>query len=263
MADAASPLRVIDLNVDCGESFGAWTLGDDAAVLRHVTSANIACGAHAGDPDVMRRTLRLCRELGVSPGAHPGYPDLQGFGRRALPMSLDETANSVLAQLGALEALARAEGVRLVHVKPHGALYNRAAVDRQIANAIAGAVAAFDRGLILVGLAGSQLIEAGREAGLRVAREAFVDRAYEADGSLRARHLPGALIEDVARSAAQALSIALRSEVLAHDGARVSVQADTLCIHGDTTGAPARAEQLRRALEQAGVVVQPLPRVYG
>ncbi len=252
----------MDLNVDCGESFGAWTLGDDAAVLRHVTSANIACGAHAGDPLVMRRTLRLCRGLGVSAGAHPGYPDLQGFGRRALPLSADEIAASVLSQLGALEALARAEGVKLAHVKPHGALYNRAAADREIADAIAGAVAAFDRRLILVGLAGSQLIEAGRAAGLQVAGEAFVDRAYEADGSLRARHLPGALIDDVARGVAQALSIALRGEVSSWDGARISLQADTLCIHGDTPGAAARAEQLRRALEQGGVVVSPLPALY-
>lgn len=248
----------MDLNVDCGESFGVWTLGDDAAVLRHVTSANIACGAHAGDPSVMRRTLRLCRELGVIAGAHPGYPDLQGFGRRALPLSPDEIANSVLAQLGALDALARAEGVRLAHVKPHGALYNRAAGDREIADAIAGAVAAFDRRLILVGLAGSQMIEAGQAAGLRVAREAFVDRAYEADGSLRARHLPGALIEDVARGVAQALSIALRGEVTSWDGACVWLEADTLCVHGDTPGAAARAEQLRHALEQGGVVVTPL-----
>lgn len=248
----------MDLNVDCGESFGAWTLGDDAAVLRHVTSANIACGGHAGDPGVMRRTLRLCRDLGVSAGAHPGYPDLQGFGRRALPMSPDEIADSVLAQLGALEALARAEGVKLTHVKPHGALYNRAAADRAVADAIAGAVAAFDRGLILVGLAGSQLIEAGRAAGLRVAREAFADRAYEADGSLRARHLPGALIEDMAQGVAQALGIALRGEVTSWDGARARLEADTLCIHGDTPGAAARAEQLRRALEQGGVVVRPL-----
>lgn len=248
----------IDLNVDCGESFGAWTLGDDAAVLRHVTSANIACGGHAGDPGVMRRTLRLCRELGVSAGAHPGYPDLQGFGRRALPMSPDEIADSVLAQLGALEALARAEGVKLTHVKPHGALYNRAAADRAVADAIAGAVAAFDRGLILVGLAGSQLIEAGRAAGLRVAREAFADRAYEADGSLRARHLPGALIEDTVQGVAQALGIALRGEVTGWDGSCVRLEADTLCIHGDTPGAAARAEQLRRALEQGGVAVRPL-----
>lgn len=248
----------MDLNVDCGESFGAWTLGDDAAVLRHVTSANIACGGHAGDPGVMRRTLRLCRALGVSAGAHPGYPDLQGFGRRALPMSPDEIADSVLAQLGALEALARAEGVKLTHVKPHGALYNRAATDRAVADAIAGAVAAFDPGLILVGLAGSQLIEAGRAAGLCVAREAFADRAYEADGSLRARHLPGALIEDTAQGVAQALGIALRGEVTSWDGACVRLEADTLCIHGDTPGAAARAEQLRRALEQAGVAVRPL-----
>jgi UPF0271 protein len=248
----------IDLNCDCGESFGAWSKGDDAALLAHATSANIACGAHAGDPDVMRQTVRLTRELGVAAGAHPGYPDLQGFGRRALALSPDEVANSVLAQIGALAAVARAEGVRLTHVKAHGALYNQAAAAAPLAEAIAWAVATFDRELILVGLAGSALVEAGRAAGLRVAREAFADRAYEPSGRLRDRRLPGALIEDHARCLQQALTIITQGSVMTYDGGSAPVQADTICLHGDTPGAAARAAFLRQGLAAAGVRVSAL-----
>ncbi len=249
-------MPTIDLNCDCGEGFGAWQLGDDAALLRHVSSANIACGAHAGDPEIMRRTLRLCRELGVAAGAHPGYPDLHGFGRRALPMSPAEVENNVLAQLGALAALARAEGVALRHVKPHGALYNVAAVTPAIAEAIARAVAAFSRELLLVGLAGSQLVAAGAAAGLRVAREAFADRGYAADGTLLPRGTPGALIVEPAENLAQALRIVIEGHVLGPGGERVPVVADTLCVHGDMPGAAGRAEALRRGLEAAGVLVR-------
>ena len=249
-------MPTIDLNCDCGEGFGAWQLGDDAALLRHVSSANIACGAHAGDPEIMRRTLRLCRELGVAAGAHPGYPDLHGFGRRALPMSPAEVENSVLAQLGALAALARAEGVALRHVKPHGALYNVAAVTPAIAEAITRAVAAFSRELLLVGLAGSQLVAAGEAAGLRVAREAFADRGYAADGTLLPRGTPGALIVEPAENLVQALRIVIEGHVLGPGGERVPVVADTLCVHGDTPGATRRAEALRHRLEAAGVLVR-------
>jgi 5-oxoprolinase (ATP-hydrolysing) subunit A len=251
-------MPTIDLNCDCGESFGPWQLGDDPAVLRHVSSANIACGAHAGDPDVMRRTLRLCRELGVAAGAHPGYPDLQGFGRRVLPMGPQEVASSVLAQVGALAALARAEGVELRHVKPHGALYNRAAVDAPLAEAIAGAVAAFSRELVLVGLAGSCLVAAGEAAGLRVAREAFADRGYAADGTLLPRGGPGALILDPAENLAQALRIVRERSVAGPAGEAVPVVADTLCVHGDTPGAAERAAALRKGLGEAGVMVRAL-----
>jgi UPF0271 protein len=248
----------IDLNCDCGESFGAWPLGDDAALLAQVTSANVACGAHAGDPDVMRRTVRLAHELGVAVGAHPGFPDLQGFGRRTLDMTPDEIGNSVLAQIGALYAIARAEGVPLTHVKPHGALYNQAARIPALAEAIAYAVAAFSHELILVGLAGSALVAAGHAAGLRVAGEAFADRAYEADGSLRARRLPGALIEDNQRALAQALSIIQDGCATTLDSARVPIVADTICLHGDTPGAAQRAAFLRQGLLAAGVEVAPL-----
>lgn len=253
----------IDLNCDCGESFGAWRMGDDAALLPHVTSANIACGGHAGDPGSMRRTIWIAREHGVSVGAHPGYPDLQGFGRRVLPLTPDEIADTVLAQIGALHAIARSEGVRLTHVKPHGALYNQAAVTPAIAEAIAHAVAAFNDELILMGLAGSALIEAGRRAGLRVAREAFADRRYAADGTLRARHFPDAVIHDDDAALAQALSLARRQAIITVEGTHITVEADTICLHGDTPGAAARAALLRRGLEAAGIEVVPLTRLLG
>lgn len=248
----------IDLNCDCGESFGPWPMGDDAGVLPHVSSANIACGAHAGDPDTMRRTVRLARNLGVAVGAHPGFPDLQGFGRRVLPLSTDETANSVLAQVGALYAIARAEGVAVAHVKPHGALYNHAAVTPPVAQAIAEAIAAFDRSLILVALAGSALEAAGRAAGLPVAREAFADRVYEADGTLRARRYSDSMIFDYGQNLQQALHIVANGYVIAHDGSRVTVQADTICLHGDAPGAAERAAFLREGLRAAGVEVAAL-----
>lgn len=251
----------IDFNCDCGESFGTWTLGDDAALLRSVTSANVACGGHAGDPDVMRRTVRLARERGVAVGAHPGYPDLIGFGRRSLPMTPAQVANSVLAQIGALAAVARAEGVALTHVKPHGALYNDAVINVTLAQAIAQAVVAFDHDLILVGLAGSELIRAGEAAGLRVAHEAFADRRYEADGTLRSRSLPGAVLDAPNEAAAQAVQLVTQNYAQTLDGAHVPIHADTLCVHGDLPGAAARAAAVRQALDAAGVTVRALDKV--
>ena len=248
----------IDLNCDCGESFGPWPMGDDAGVLPHISSANIACGAHAGDPDTMRRTVRLARELGVAVGAHPGFPDLQGFGRRVLPLSTDEIANSLLAQVGALHAIARAEGVRLAHVKPHGALYNHAAVTPPVAQAIAEAVAAFDRTLILMVLAGSAMEQAGQAAGLQIACEAFADRVYEADGTLRARRHSDSMIFDYEQNLQQVINIVQHGYVIAHDGTRVAVQADTVCLHGDTPGAAERAAFLRNGLREVGVEVAAL-----
>lgn len=244
----------IDLNADCGESFGAWTMGDDAALLHYVTSANIACGAHAGDPDTMQQTVRIAHAAGVAVGAHPGYPDLVGFGRRSLPMSPQQVRNSVLAQIGALQAIAHAEGVALMHVKPHGALYNDAARNMQLAQAIAQAVAAFDTRLVLVGLANSALTRAGAAAGLRVAHEAFADRRYEPDGSLRARALPDAVIDEPDAAAQQALQLVAQGYALTLDGEQV--RADTLCLHGDLPGAVARAAAVRQALETAGVAVR-------
>jgi 5-oxoprolinase (ATP-hydrolysing) subunit A len=246
----------IDLNSDVGESYGAWSMGQDDALLPLVTSANIACGAHAGDPLVMARTVRLAAAHGVAIGAHPGYPDRDGFGRRELEMSPDELEASLLAQLGALEAIARVETGRLLsHVKPHGALYNRAAHDPALAETIVAAVGRFSRDVVLVGLAGSTLLAAARAAGLRVAAEAFADRAYEPDGSLRSRRLPGAILESPEAAAEQARSIAVDGRVRAHDGTIVEVRADTLCIHGDTPGAPAYASRVRGSLADAGVRV--------
>jgi len=246
---------MIDLNCDVGEAYGAWVVGSDEALIPLVTSANIACGFHAGDPGVIRATVRIARYHGVAIGAHPGYPDLQGFGRRAMALTPAEIEDIVLYQIGAVAAFARAAGATLAHVKPHGALYNRAARDRQAADAIARAVFGFDRDLILVGLAGSALVEAGKGIGLPVAREAFADRGYEADGSLRARDLPGALLQSVDAVVEQAISLARDGCVQAVTGERVSIDADTLCLHGDTPGALEFARAVRAGLEQTGITV--------
>ncbi|HPH97499.1 MAG TPA: 5-oxoprolinase subunit PxpA [Anaerolineaceae bacterium] len=243
-------MAAIDLNSDLGESFGAYRLGDDAAMMPLITSANVACGFHAGDPLVMAATLRLARAAGVAVGAHPGYPDLQGFGRRDMDLTPEEAEACVLYQLGALAAFARAEGVDLVHVKPHGALYNQAARSPALAAAVARAVARFSPGLILVGLAGSALITAGREAGLRVAAEAFPDRAYNPDGSLRSRRLPGAVLEAPAEVAAQALN-------LAQNGVN-GQPVDTLCLHGDNPAAVEHARAVNETLTTAGLILASL-----
>ncbi len=248
----------IDLNCDMGESFGRYTLGTDAALMPYITSANIACGLHASDPLVMERTVRTARDHGVGIGAHPGFPDLQGFGRRVMHLSPEEAEAFILYQVGALAGFVRAAGATLVHVKPHGALYNLAAKDRTLAEAIARGVARFDPALILVGLANSLLIQAGQEVGLSVARETFADRAYEDDGSLRPRHLPGAVLHDPAQAAEQALSIARDGLVTAYSGQQVPVQAETLCVHGDTPTALTIAQTIRQALIEAGVEVTSL-----
>jgi UPF0271 protein len=248
----------IDLNSDMGESFGRYTLGDDAALMPHITSANIACGFHASDPLVMDHTVRLAHEHGVAVGAHPGYPDLQGFGRRDMQLDPEEAEATILYQIGALAGFARAAGAGLVHVKPHGALYNRAAKDRALAEAIVRAVTKFSRELIVVGLANSELIKAALEAGQPVAREAFADRAYEADGSLRSRRLPGAVLHDADQAAEQAVRIARDGLVVAWGGQEVPVQAETLCVHGDTPTALTIVQAIRQALVEAGVDVAAL-----
>jgi UPF0271 protein len=246
----------VDLNCDMGESFGAWRMGADAAVMPHVTSANIACGYHAGDPAVMRSTVRLAREHGVAAGAHPGFPDLVGFGRRELSVTPAEVEGLVLYQVGALAAIATAEGMPMSHVKPHGALYNMAAKDRALSDAIARAIAAVDRRLVFFGLAGSVMLAAGRDAGLRVAAEGFADRAYLRDGTLAPRAMPGAVITEEAAVVARALRMVKDGVVTTPDGHDVPLDVQTLCVHGDTPGAPALARALRRALEGAGIVVR-------
>ncbi|MCI0570311.1 MAG: LamB/YcsF family protein [Myxococcaceae bacterium] len=248
-------MRRVDLNCDMGESFGAWRMGDDEAVLPHVTSVSIACGFHAGDPSVMLRTVRAAAERGVAIGAHPGLPDLVGFGRRRMSVSPDEAYALVVYQVGALLGFTRAVGTRLAHVKPHGALYNMAAADTALAAAIARAVRDVDSGLVLFGLAGSALITEAERAGLRVASEVFPDRGYEADGSLASRGKPGALVTDPEEAARRAVRMVVEGKVAASDGRDVTVRADTLCVHGDGPHAADIARLLRQRLQEAGVQV--------
>lgn len=248
----------IDLNSDVGESFGRYCLPDDQAIMAHITSANVACGCHAGDPCVMEATVESAIRYGLSIGAHPGYPDLQGFGRREMSLAAEEIEAYMLYQVAALAGVARAAGAEVVHVKPHGALYNTAARDPAVARAVARGVARFSRGLVLVGLGGSFLVEMGLEAGLRVASEAFADRSYNADGSLCSRVHPGAVLTAPEQAAAQSVRLATQGIVLTRDGQEVQLKADTLCIHGDTPTAPAIAQAVRAALRGAGVDVVPM-----
>ncbi len=249
--------KTIDINSDLGESFGAWHMGDDAALLAVVSSANIACGFHAGDPDIMRRTIALAVEHGVAIGAHVSLPDLQGFGRRELAVTPAEAHAMTLYQIGALHAFAHAAGSRLRHVKPHGALYNMAARDRRLADAIARAVRDFDPTLCLFGLANSELVAAGREAGLPVAAEAFADRRYRSDGSLQPRREADAVITESDEAIAQAMAMVREGRVRAVDGDIVELKADTLCVHGDGAHAVAFARQLRASLEGADIAICP------
>jgi UPF0271 protein len=249
----------IDLNADVGEGFGAWTMGADAELLAFVTSANVACGFHAGDPAVMDRTVGLAVRAGVAVGAHPGHADLRGFGRRAVQAAPDDVEKDVLYQVGALQAFARAHGTPLVHVKPHGALYNQAAEDDALARAIARGVARAGRELILVGMASTEPMRRAAQAeGLRFAAEAFADRRYTPAGTLQSRREPGSVIHDPVQAAAQAVKIATEGRVIATDGRDIALPADTLCLHGDNPAAGANAAAVRRALTSAGVAVQPL-----
>lgn len=251
-------MATIDLNSDLGESFGAWTMGQDEALMPSITSANIACGVHAGDPSVMRKTIALAKRHGVAVGAHPGFPDLAGFGRREMQLSTSEVEDLVLYQLAAIAGVAAAEGVRLQHVKAHGALYNMAARDAGLARAIARAVAAFDDTLILFGLPNSALIREGQQLGLRAAAEIFADRTYEADGSLTSRRLPGSVIHDPAQVVERAVNMVSTRRVTATNGEVIEIDAHTLCFHGDTPGAADLARQVRAALEAAGITVRAL-----
>ena len=248
--------RSIDLNCDMGEAFGAWRMGRDEELLELVTSANIACGFHAGDPATMQRTVQLAVARGVAVGAHPGLPDLQGFGRRAMAVSHAEAYGLTLYQVGALAAFAQAAGGRLRHVKPHGALYNMAAQDRDLARAIAAAVKAFDPGLVLVGLSGSELIKAGRDLGLTCASEVFADRGVEPDGSLTPRGRPGAMIEDEEVAIARVLRMVREGVVTCRTGEDVAIEADTVCLHGDQPKAVTFALRLREAFRDGHIAVR-------
>ena len=248
----------IDINSDMGESFGAYIIGHDAGLMTSITSANVAAGFHAGDPSVLRGTIRLARMHGVAVGAHPGFPDLVGFGRRELHVTPQEAEDFVLYQIAAVAGVAAAEGVKLQHVKPHGALFNMAVRNAELAGAIVKAVAAFDASLILFGLPGSEILKAGRAAGLRVAAEVFADRAYEPDGSLASRRKPGSVIHDPDAVVARAVRMVKDRTVVAIDGSVVPLEADTICVHGDTPGSDDLAAKIRAGLERAGITVMPL-----
>lgn len=246
----------VDLNADVGESFGAYVLGDDRALMRSVSSVSVAAGFHAGDPSVLRRTLRAAREYGVAVGAHPSFPDLQGFGRREMTLPSAEVEDLVLYQIAAVAGVARAEGLDLAHVKPHGALYNMAARQRELAEAIARAVHAFDMSLVLYAPPRSALADAGRAIGLQVAAEGFADRAYLPDGNLVPRTHPQAVIGSVEDVVNRALQMTTDRAVTAIDGSVVQLDIDTLCIHGDTPGAASLAAWIRAGLQSAGVDVR-------
>ncbi|WP_053377466.1 LamB/YcsF family protein [Paenibacillus sp. FJAT-27812] len=246
----------VDLNCDMGESFGVYQTNADSELMKSITSANIACGFHAGDAATIRRTVKLAIAHDVAIGAHPGLPDLAGFGRRAMDISPDEAYELTVYQLGAVYAFAKSEGGVIAHVKPHGALYNMAAKSRPLADAIAEAVYKVEPNLLLFGLAGSELIRAGEAIGLRTVSEVFADRTYEADGSLTPRGAEGAVITDAARAAEQAIRMVRDGEVITRKRSSFILRADTVCVHGDTPGAVEHVKQLRAALEAVGIAVK-------
>lgn len=248
----------IDLNCDMGELPKAIADGTQEALLRSITSANVACGGHAGDERTMRTTIEQAMRAGVAVGAHPGYPDRENFGRLELKMPAEAVANSIYEQVRALAEVAAKCGAKLVHVKPHGALYNQAVKNRELAEAIAQGVAKFSKDLVLMGLAGSPMLDVFREAGFAVAAEAFADRRYEPDGTLRSRKFEDALIRNPEEAAWQALGIAERGVVIASDGNEVPVDAQTICIHGDTPGSVQIAAAVARTLRDAGIKLSAL-----
>ena len=256
-------MYAIDLNSDLGESFGRYTLGNDSEVIPLISSANIACGYHASDPVVMRSTLRRAKEAGIEAGAHPGFPDLMGFGRRNMSVSPDEAYAYTLYQLGALAGFAKAEGIRLQHVKPHGAFYNMAAKDYALSQAICAAVKDFDPGLIVLALAGGELYRAAEDAGLKAASEYFADRAYEADGSLRNRRLPGAMITDEEESLTRIIRMIKEHKVRAYTGEDIELAANSICVHGDGEKALAFVRAIRRRLGEEGIAIRPLCECLG
>ena len=254
-------MKSIDLNCDMGESFGRYTLGLDEEVIKAITSANVACGWHAGDPLVMDATVAMARENGVGVGAHPGYPDLLGFGRRNMDCTLEEIRAYVTYQIGALQAFCTAHGMKLQHVKPHGNLYLSMLEDEDLARAVAEAVARVDSQLICLTLAGAKnrnMTRACEALGLKVAYEAFPDRAYTVDGTLVSRRKPGAVIHDPAQATERALRMARDNEVIAEDGTRIPLEVHTLCVHGDTVTAVDLVKQISQGLTSEGLAVKPL-----
>lgn len=248
----------IDLNCDLGESFGAYKLGLDDQVLSYISSANVACGFHASDPVVMDKTVALAKDAGVAVGAHPGYPDLQGFGRRNMTIPPREVKAMVMYQIGALQAFCTARRLKLQHVKPHGALYNMAGKDEALAMAVCEAIQAVDDSLILLGLSGSKMLEAADKIGLRSAREVFADRAYEEDGSLVARTKPGAMITDEDEAVERVIRMIREGRVTAVTGKDIPIRADSVCVHGDSPKALAFVQKIRAALTAEQIQIVPL-----
>ncbi len=251
-------MKSIDLNCDMGESFGAWKIGNDELLMDYVSSVNIACGFHAGDADTMRHTVELAKRKNVEIGAHPGFADLQGFGRRNMQLSPSEIYNLVVYQIGALASFAKVSQVKLHHVKPHGALYNMAAKDAALAQAIALAVKDFDDSLVFYGLSGSCLIAEAQKIGLRTASEVFADRTYQADGSLTPRSEPNALIEDTSASVRQVLQMVQQGRVSISASQSVAIQADTICIHGDGVQAVSFAQSIATTLKENNIQICPV-----
>jgi 5-oxoprolinase (ATP-hydrolysing) subunit A len=247
--------KIVDLNCDMGESYGAWKMGDDAGVMPYITSANIACGFHAGDPATIRKTVQLALDHGVAIGAHPSLPDLQGFGRRAMKISPQDMYDLVIYQAGAVEAFARAAGARLHHVKCHGALYNMAASDAALSEAMAGAVRDLGSRIILYALSGSKTYEMAKKLGVPVAGEVFADRGYSDDGTLAPRDRPGGMIEDAAQAVKQALAMIEDGYVTSLSGKPIPVAADTLCLHGDQPGAVLFAKELQKAFRERNISI--------
>ncbi len=245
----------VDLNSDLGESFGAYTMGLDAEVIKYVTSANVACGWHAGDPMVMESTVAAAKEAGAAVGAHPGYPDLLGFGRRNMVISPQEAKAYIQYQIGALMAFTKSHGLSLQHVKPHGALYNMAAKDYTLARALAEGIAAIDENIIMLALANSQMVQAAQDVGLRVASEVFADRAYLEDGNLVPRNQEGAVIHDEKIAIERVINMVTKGTVTAITGKEIAIKADSICVHGDNPQAVAFVRTIREELVRAGVHV--------
>lgn len=251
----------VDLNSDLGESFGRYTIGSDDRIIPLITSANIACGFHASDPVVMMKTVNMVKEAGTGAGAHPGYPDLMGFGRRNMNVSHEEAKACTLYQISALGGMCKAAGVKLSHVKPHGAMYNMAGKDYELSKAICEAIKEYDPSLIVMGLAGSQMVKAARDMGLKTAEEVFADRAYEEDGSLVARSKPGAMIEDEDEAIARVIRMIKEGKVQAITGNDIDIKADSVCVHGDGEKALLFVEKIRKALTDEGIEICPLEEV--
>jgi UPF0271 protein len=254
-------MKTINLNSDVGEGFGVYDIGNDEQMLANVSSANIACGFHAGDPNVMNRVIKTAKKYNVSIGAHPGFNDIWGFGRRKIYMPMDEIEASVAYQIGALQAMASAENTKVTHVKPHGALNNMSSESRNIAEAITRGISGVDKQLILVAVAGSFLFDSGIRSGLKVASEAYADRSYEDDGNMTSRKFEHAMIRDAGKAIKQVRSIVLDGIIIANSGKRIPVSVDTICIHGDEPTGPAIAYGVKEMLEKEGITLAPLPKM--